>query len=290
MRISPPGARSVSVVLLALVLAAVASAEEVPRGAEIRIARAAGPIVVDGSLADEGWKGAVPVDTWFEVQPGDNLPPKVASVGYLAYDDRYLYAGFEFSDPEPASIRAPYSDRDDISSSNDYGGIVLDTRNDGRTAILFLATPRGIQYDAVQDDATGTESSSPDFYWDSAGRITADGWVLEIRVPFSSLRYSDGDVQTWGIMLFRNYPREFRYQLFSTKLPRGGSCFVCRENVLTGLEGLPDGDHLVVAPYLAAKQESSSEGGAGTGLADGPTELTGGSTPSGSRTPTTPST
>jgi len=272
----PPGARSVSLILIGFLVASAVSAEEVPRGAEIRIARAAGPITVDGNLSDEGWKGAARVDTWFEVQPGDNLPPKVASVGYLAYDDRYFYAGFEFSDPEPASIRAPYSDRDDISSSNDYGGIVLDTRNDGRTAILFLATPRGIQYDAVQDDATGTESSSPDFYWDSAGRITAEGWALEIRVPFSSLRYSGGDVQTWGIMLFRNYPREFRYQLFSMKLPRGGSCFVCRENVLTGLEGLPDGDHLVVAPYLAARQESSSEDGAGTGLADGPTELTGG--------------
>ena len=148
------------------------SAEELPRGAEIHITRAAGPISVDGSLSDPGWSGAARVDTWFETQPGDNVPPKVRSVGYLTYDDRYFYAGFEFHDPDPSRIRAPYSDRDDISESIDYGGVVLDTRNDGRTGILFLATPRGIQYDAVQDDATGSENSSPDFYWDSAGTIT----------------------------------------------------------------------------------------------------------------------
>jgi hypothetical protein len=275
-RILPPRPRPVAAVLLNLLVVTAVSAEEVTRGPEIRIARAAGPIAVDGDLSDAGWQGATRVETWFEVRPGDNLPAKVASVGYLAYDDRYFYAGFEFTDPEPAEIRAPYADRDDISSGIDYGGIILDTRNDGRTGILLLANPRGIQYDAVQDDATGNEDSSPDFYWDSAGRITATGWVLEIRVPFSSLRYSGGDVQTWGIMLFRNYPREFRYQLFSMQLPRGGSCFVCRANVLTGLAGLPSGDHLVVAPYLSASRESV-EGTEGDGrLIEQPAEVTGG--------------
>jgi len=253
-----------------------ASAEESTRGEAIRITRAAGPISVDGDLSDPGWTGAARVDTWFEIQPGDNLPPKVRTVGHLTYDDRYFYAGFEFSDPDPSRIRAPYSDRDDISESIDYGGVVLDTRNDGRTGILFLATPRGIQYDAVQDDAAGMENSSPDFYWDSSGRITKDGWVLEIRIPFSSLRYSGGASQTWGIMLFRNYPRDFRYQFYSTRLPRGGSCFICRENVLTGLEGLPSGDHFVVAPYLSAEKESVPRDGPGTPLVSRAATGTGG--------------
>lgn len=252
------------------------SAEELPRGSEIRITRAAGPISVDGSLSEDGWRGAARVDTWFETRPGDNVPPKVASVGYLTYDDHYFYAGFEFFDPDPSRIRAPYADRDDISESIDYGGVVLDTRNDGRTGVLFLATPRGIQYDAVADDATGNENSAPDFYWDSAGRITRDGWVLEIRIPFSSLRYSGGDEQTWGIMLFRNYPRDDRYQFFSTTLPRGGSCFICRENVLTGLRGLPSGDHYVVAPYLSAREEGTPRGVPGSPLVHDTADVTGG--------------
>lgn len=273
---APLSAHLLAQLTLATLVPAVAVAQERGRGAEIHISRAAGPITVDGSLADPGWQGAARVDTWYEVRPADNVPAKVRSVGYLTYDDRYLYAGFEFSDPDPSRIRAPYSDRDDISSSIDYGGVVVDARNDGRTGILFLATPRGIQYDAVQDDATGSEDASPDFYWDSAGRITTDGWVLEIRIPFSSLRYSGGDPQTWGIMLFRNYPRDFRYQLFSMTLPRGGSCFVCRANVLTGLDGLPSGSHYVVAPYVSAKREWAPVGELGTGLVGGSTELDGG--------------
>ncbi len=253
-----------------------ACAEQSLRGPEIHITCAAGTITVDGDLSDPGWRGATRVDTWIETRPGDNVPAKVRSVGYITYDDRYFYAGFEFYDPDPAKIRAPYADRDEISEAIDYGGVVLDTRNDGRTGVLFLATPRGVQYDSVTNDATGNEDSSPDFYWDSAGRITNDGWVLEIRVPFSSLRYAGGGPQTWGIMLFRNYPREFRYQLFSMPLPRGSNCFVCRANTLTGLDGLPSGDHVVVAPYFSAKQEALPRGDPGTPLVNGPTDVTGG--------------
>jgi hypothetical protein len=250
--------------------------EQSLRGAEIRIAAASGAIVVDGDLSDAGWRSATRVDTWYEVRPGDNIPPKVRSVGYLAYDRQFLYAGFEFFDPDPSKIRAPYGDRDNISSGIDFGGIILDTRNDGRTGIEFLATPRGIQYDAISDDTTGNENPSPDFYWDSAGRITKNGWILEIRIPFSSLRYAGSGPQTWGIMLFRNYPRDFRYQIFSMRLPRGSSCFVCRANVLTGLDHLPSADHVVVAPYVSAKQEAEPTGAPGTRLVAGPTEATGG--------------
>jgi hypothetical protein len=151
-----------------------------------------------------------------------------------------------------------------MSSSTDYGGVLLDTRNDGRTGILFVANPRSIQYDSVIDDPSGNEDSSPDFFWDAVGRITKEGWVLEMRIPLSSLRYPKGDPRTWRIMLYRNYPRDYRYQFFNVKLPRGGSCFVCRSTTLTGLEGLPSGGHLVIAPYVTGRQEGTAVGGPGT--------------------------
>ena len=171
--------------------------------------------------------------------------------GYLAYDDKFFYAAFEFADPHPEAIRAPLGDRDNVPSYTDYGGVILDTRNTGKTAILFLANARGIQYDAVTDDASG-ENSSPDFFWDSAARITERGWIVEMRIPFSTLRYRNLDPQTWGIILFRNYPRHYRYQLMSAKIPRGNNCLICRENLLSGLEGLPKGGHLIAAPYVSA--------------------------------------
>ena len=240
------------------------------RGAEIRIARAAGPIDVDGDLSEPAWASAARVETWYETNPGDNVPPKVRTVGLLAYDEKFLYVAFECDDPEPGKIRAPYSDRDDISGDIDFAGVILDTRFDGRSGIELFATPRGVQFDAVTDD--GAEDASPDFFWDSAGRVTEKGWTLEIRIPFSSLRYTKADPQTWGILLYRNLSRDYRYQVFSAKLPRGRNCFVCSENVLTGLSALPPGGHLVAAPYVTATQEAGRREPPGTGIVTKPVE------------------
>jgi len=247
---------------LALALApAAARAQPSLAGDTIHISRANGPIAVDGDLSDEGWKGATRVEKFYEVSPGDNVEPKVKTVGYLPYDARFFYVAFELSDPDPKGIRAPYGDHDSLNgNSDDFAGVFLDSMNTERTAAEFFATARNIQYDAVTDDASG-ENSSPDFFWDSATKITAAGWVLEMRIPFVSLRFKNSDPQTWGIMLFRNYPHGFRYQIVSTRLPRGGNCTICRANKLDGLEHLPSGGHLIAAPYVSASQDSEPENG-----------------------------
>ena len=254
MRLSPRKAVLAGTLLLG---PCAAGADELPH---LAISKAAGPIDVDGDLSEAAWATATRVETWYETNPGDNVPPRVRNVGWLTYDDKFFYAAFDFQDPEPRSIRAPFADRDNISGETDYGGVILDTRNDGRTGALFLANPRGIQYDAVSDDATGNEDSSPDFFWASAGRISETGWSLEIRIPFSSLRYTHADPQTWGILLYRNYPREFRYQMFNTRLPRGGQCFICHCSKVEGLRGLPSAGHVVLTPYVNGSRSSTPLG------------------------------
>ncbi len=249
--------------LLPLFLCAAAASAQAPQPtATFAITRASGPIVIDGDLSDPGWKDAVRVDQWFETNVSDNGEPKVKNVAWMTYDDHFFYAAFHFEDPNPEKIRSPLSDRDNVPSSTDYGGVILDTRNDGKTAILFLSNARGIQYDSVSDDTTGNEDSSPDFFWDSAARITKEGWDLELRIPFSSLRYKKADPQTWGILLYRNYPRDRRYQFFANRIPKGGNCFICNEDKITGLQGLPGGGHLVAAPYLTLKEQGAPRGGA----------------------------
>jgi uncharacterized protein DUF5916 len=230
-------------------------------GETIHISRASGPIVIDGDLSDEGWRNATRVEKWYETQPGDNVEPKVRNVGYLTYDDHFFYAAFEFEDPDIKAIRAPFADRDNIGNGfNDYGGIIIDPRNTGRTATFFVVTPRNIQYDSVTDDASN-EDASPDFFWESATKIHERGWTLELRVPFSSLRYKNVDPQIWTILLYRNFPRDRHYQFFSAKLPRGGNCFVCRSNPLIGMEHLPGGGHLVAAPYVSGTADAHARDG-----------------------------
>jgi len=262
-RTSRPGASA------AVVVAAVLAAPGPARALEpesIPIERNETPIAIDGNLDDEAWGAATRIDTWYETNPGDNVPPKVRNVGYVTYDDSYFYAAFEFEDPQPDAIRAPLGDRDNVPGYTDYGGVILDTRNDGKTGLMLLSNPRGVQYDAVTDDVTGNEDASLDLFWESASRITDSGWVLELRVPFSSLRYARDDPQTWGVLLYRNYPREFRYQMFSSRLPRGGNCLVCYSKKLTGLEQLPRGGHVVVAPFVTAAKGAEPLDGPGSTL------------------------
>jgi len=231
----------------------------------IEVNRTLREIRIDGVLDDPGWADAQPIDSWYETRPGNNLPAKLENVGRLVYDDQFLYAAFEFSDPEPSKIRAPFSNRDNVPSYTDYGGILIDTNNDGKTAQMFLANARGIQYDAISSDASG-EDSAPDFFWDSAASITPDGWVLELRIPFSSLRYSESNPEQWRILLYRNHPREYRYQFFSSRLPRDSPCFICNSTPLIGLEDLPSGGHFVIAPFATGVQTSLPGGAVGSSL------------------------
>jgi hypothetical protein len=250
----------------ALVGVVPARAQSSLSGDQLKIARLTGPVTIDGDLTEDAWRRAERVDRWYETNPGDNVEPKVKSVAYLGYDDKFFYAAFEFEDPRPKAIRAPLGDRDNVPSYTDYGGVILDTRNDRKSAILFLANPRGIQYDSVSDDVNGNEDSSPDFFWEAKGKIGERGWTLEIKIPFTSLRYGERDPKAWSIMLYRNRPREYRYQMFSTRLPRGGNCFICNSNSLGGLQGLPKGGHLVVAPYVNASDTRTAVNGVGTPL------------------------
>ncbi|HEX7879490.1 MAG TPA: DUF5916 domain-containing protein [Candidatus Eisenbacteria bacterium] len=223
---------------------------------------------MDGDIGDSAWASVPVIDTWFETNVGDNVEPQVKNRARLAYDDHFLYAAFEFGDPNPGGIRAPLGDHDAVGGSTDYAGLIIDSRNDAKTARMFLANPRGVQYDAVTSDVSG-EDSSPDFYWDSAGKITESGWTLELRIPFSSLRYSDTEAPTWGMLMYRNYPRDRRYQFFSARLPRDVNCFICNSSKMTGLSSLPQGSHLVVAPFVTGTQESVPKDGLGTALESG---------------------
>lgn len=239
-----------------------------PDRSPIPLKRSAGSIRVDGDLSDPGWQGAAVVDTFYETQPGDNAPPRVRTVALLTYDDQYFHIGLRCFDPEPSQIRAPFVDRDQIVGTDDNVAVFLDTRNDRRSAIEFRVNPRGSQGDAVWNDANFSEDFSPDFFYDTAARITPEGWTAEIRIPFSSLRYPRADPQTWGILIWRNYPREYRYAFHSSPLPRGSNCHICHMQSVTGLADLPAGGHLVVAPYATGTQAAFPEGALGSPLVD----------------------
>jgi hypothetical protein len=244
--------------------------------APLNIPRTSSPIDLDGALHDAAWQNAAVIDRFYETSPGDNVEPKVKTTAYITYDSRYFYIGVKADDPEPHRIRAPFVDRDGVIGTDDNIAIFLDTRNDKRSAIELRVNPRGIQADGIFNDANSNEDFSPDFYYDTAAQITSEGWSAEFRIPFSSLRYGSEDPQTWNILVWRNYPREFRYAFHSSPIPRGGTCLICYTHALTGLTDLPSAAHFVTAPYVTAQQVARPEGGLGSNLDGGDGDFDGG--------------
>lgn len=238
------------------------------------LARASVAIDVDGNLDDAGWKDALVVDRFWETSPGDNTEPKVKTTAWLAYDDHYFYIGIKADDPEPSKIRAPFVERDQVIGTDDNIAVFLDTRNDKRTAIELRVNPRGIQADGIFDDTNGNEDFSPDFFYDTAAKITSEGWQAEYRIPLTTLRYSKSEPQTWGILIWRNYPRDFRYAFHSSPIERGSNCEICHTMEMTGISALPTSHHLVVTPYGTGteqwqREDLSDENSAFKGNSDG---------------------
>jgi hypothetical protein len=244
------------------------TAQAPPIDPPLAVPRAAGRIAVDGKLDDAAWQQAAVLDTFYETYPADNTEPKAKTVVYLTYDEHDFYIGIHAFDPEPGKIRAPFVERDNVVGTDDNIAVFLDTRNDRRSAVELRVNPRGNQTDAVFNDANGNEDLSPDFFYDTAAQITDDGWTAEMRVPLSSLRYPKLEENRWGILVWRNYPRDQRYAFHSSPIPRGGNCWICQSRELTGLVGLPGGGHFVVAPYVTGQRLGEPRAELGSPLED----------------------
>jgi hypothetical protein len=257
---------AVAVLLSASSLAAADNPPAPPPPPPLQVHRAEGPIALDGDLGDPGWQNAAKIDTFYETSPGNNTSPKVQTVAYITYDDKYFYIGIHCADPDPSKIRAPYVDRDQVLGTDDNIAVFLDTRNDKRTAMELRVNPRGIQGDGLFNDANFNEDFSPDFFYDTAARIDSAGWNAEYRIPFASLRYNDAPKQTWNILIWRNYPRDYRYAYQSAPVPRGANCYMCFMHPLVGLDNLPKAGHLVAAPYVTAQRTETPTGGLGSPL------------------------
>jgi hypothetical protein len=212
------------------------------------IAKATSPIVVDGALDEPAWAAATEIPLIYEWQPGDNVPASVETTALVTFDAERLYVGFRAKDPSPGDIRAHFADRD-APVLDDTVGFFIDTFNDRRRGYQFRINARGVQMDAVNSDVGGDEDWSWDAIWDAEARITTDGYVVEVSVPFSSLRFprTEGE-QTWGFSAMRDMPRSMRRRMRSTYTDRNQNCLVCQFDSLTGFEGITPGKNVEFDP------------------------------------------
>ena len=177
------------------------------------IPRAAEEVQVDGNLAEDSWTSAARLHGFFQYEPSDGQPATQPTEVRVFYTAKALYFGIIAGIRPGANLNATVSNRDNILS-DDRVLIYLDTFNDRRRAFIFGVNPYGIQLDGVRSESGGTagrmfgggEDWSPDFHYDSRGVLTDSGYVVEVRIPFKSLRFPADETQAWGINVTRVTP------------------------------------------------------------------------------------
>src|SRR5215471_4495801 len=225
-----------------LVISVAAASAETPKLTIPRISR---PPTLEEFLGDGQRSDLVKVTDLRQRDPKDGDPVSEPTSVYLGYDDRNFYAVFICKD-DPDKIRAHMSKREDIGS-DDSVAVFLDTFHDRQRCYEFIVNPLGIQLDGIASEGQNDDYSF-DTVWHSEGKLTANGYVVLLAIPFKSLRFKSSDLQTWGIsvarIIQRNNETSF-WPFISHKIP----AFNSQLADLGGIERISPGRNIQLNPY-----------------------------------------
>ena len=180
-----------------------------------------------------------------QFDPGDGDPVSQPTTAYLSYDEKNLYVAFVCID-DPGKIRAQISRRDSIFS-DDRVNISIDTFHDHRRNYWFEVNPYGIQMDGINTE--GMDDINFDTLWYSDGKITPNGYVAFMTIPFKSLRFPNTPKQTWGILLARSIQRNSEWANWPYITRRLFPSWAGQFGELEGLENISPGRNLQFIPY-----------------------------------------
>ena len=193
--------------------------------------------VIDGNLDEGVWARAQPVTDFFQREPVEGEPVSERTEVRFIADGEALYVGAWLYDRTPDQIVVGERVRDANLETGDYFGIILDTYRDRQNGFIFSTTPASIEYDGQvvregqgggvfqrgqtrqQAGAAGGFNVNWDGSWEVATSQDGQGWYAEFRIPFSTLRYAGGSVQTWGMNLVRRIRRR-NEESFWAPVPR----------------------------------------------------------------------
>ncbi|HEY4320444.1 MAG TPA: DUF5916 domain-containing protein [Gemmatimonadales bacterium] len=236
--------------------------------------RLTGEIVLDGKLDEPQWQVAARLGGFSQLLPVDGVAAADTTEIRVWYSTTALYIGVHAID-RSGTIRATLATRDQIFN-DDNVQIYLSTFNDGRQATVFAVNPFGVQADGALNESGAVSCGysncaavtrqqpnlSPDFVWNSKGIVTPDGYDVEIRIPFKSIRFQSGKVQTWGINILRVVQRTGQQETW-TATRMGASSFLTQSGQLTGLTGIDAGHTLDLVPTVTTTDNAGPTGADG---------------------------
>jgi hypothetical protein len=222
-------------------------------------------VAIDGVLDEEVWSRASVLDHFTQYSPADGRPAVQTTEVLVWYSPTAIHFGIR-ARAEPGTVRAHLTDRDKGIITDDYIEIQLGTFNDGRQAFVFGVNPLGVQADGALvegntnrrnptelDRAGGREQPdlSPDYTFDSRGRVTEAGYEIEIRIPFRSIRYQSAETQDWTLQIIRKSAQSGREDTWAPAR-RDAASFLAQHGKLVGLTGLRRGLVLELNPILTS--------------------------------------
>lgn len=208
---------------------------------------------IDGRLNEIAWSEASILTGFSQYQPVDRQPADDSTEVLVMYTDHAIYFGVRAFERH-GGVAANLADRDKIFAS-DHVELYLDTFNDRRRALVFSVNPLGIQSDGTYAEG-GHVDRSPDFLFESKGRVTDYGYEIEVRLPFKNIRYQQTDVQTWGVQVLRRVMHSGHEQTW-TPAERGAPSFLEQSGKLVDLAGLKRGLVMDVNPVMTATNRGS---------------------------------
>ena len=235
---------------------------EAPRATAVRIS---GSIRIDGRLDDVGWVDAPPISHFTQIDPEEGSPATQPTEVRIVYDAGALYVGAKLYDS--GEVRTRLARRDAPTPDSDLFAVYIDSYHDHLTAYRFATNPSGQRRDEIITNLIGvgtggaarggpvrSDDTSWDPVWEVATDVTDDGWSVEMRIPFSQLRFSQDEAQEWGIQFERTIRRREEQVLFAfiPKLDRGG---VSRYAHLDGIRDIEAGRRLELLPYTGIRAE-----------------------------------
>ena len=240
--------------LILLVLASPPATADSPNASppNVPATRLTGAVTVDGVLNEAIWQTAEPATRFLQRDPNEGNVPSQRSEVRIAYDDDAIYLGARLWDTAPDSILKRLSRRD-VSIPSDRFSMYLDPYHDRRSGYYFLINAAGTIYDGtVSND--GWEDGSWDGVWEGKARVDDKGWTVEMRIPYSQLRFQNADHLEWGVN-FRRVIQRHSEEDFLVYQPRNESGFVSRFPVITGMDNVHPGRSIELRPYMTTKAE-----------------------------------
>ncbi len=212
---------------------------------------------IDGRLDEDVWSGAAVLTGFSEYQPVDQRPAPDSTEVLVWYSPRAIYFGIRAYESH-APVQATLADRDKVDA-DDNVEILLDTYNERNRAFVFIVNPLGVQADGTKSEAggyipgsnimPGQNDLSSDFLWESKGEVTSWGYQVEIRIPFSSLRYPQSSVQDWGLQVQRKVQHS-GYEETWTPALKASASFIDQEGLMVGMTGMHHGQVVELNPEL----------------------------------------